>query len=101
MELTSKVRSVLVSGNCFSRRPKIAALSAPACSGVTPGLSRPQADILDPTSWTTVRREYERATLDYYDRTTSTSYRCRWSAAVDWVWGARRGTRVDATEPSG
>ena len=47
MELTSKVRSVLVSGNCFSRRPKIATLSAPACSGVTPGFSRPNADNLD------------------------------------------------------
>jgi len=29
MEPTCKVRFVLVSGNCFSRRPKIAALSAP------------------------------------------------------------------------
>src|SRR5438034_99651 len=31
MELTSTGRSVLVSGRCVSRRPKIAALPAPAC----------------------------------------------------------------------
>ena len=43
MELTSQVRLVLVFGNSFSRWAKNVAVSARACSSVTPGFNRPRA----------------------------------------------------------